>query len=334
MSVRFQYAGDKDISVGRAGGASLFKLPGAISFPPAGSYNSTLFGETYPTAEGGTSFTNPANGAAPPIPNQIVDVDVLNDGSGGTYIDWSSATNLQYNAYGVVFLTETAQPLNIEVPTSSGNYYQGGTYDNQYFHDGVGGWASGGVNSSYYSNGTDTNIALIGTPQTTEVPSGSGNYYDNGQIDGYTWNGSGGYNYPVTKGAYWTTGDTVGLSGLNVVEEIEVPTGGSLYGTGRTVIYTWDGSGGYNYPVYDGSYYPVDTLIWESVTYTSGSTDVPSGSGNYYDNTLNGDQYLWNGSGGYSYNSNWYYPYGTVIYNDGTYEYRWDGVGGYYSITL
>lgn len=282
MSVRFQYAGDKDISVGRAGGASLFSLPGGVSFPAAGSYNSTLFGETYPTAEGGTSFTNPANGAAPPIPNQIVDVDVLNDGSGGTYIDWSSATNLQYKAYGVVFLTETAQPLNIEVPSSSGNYYQGGTYDNQYFHDGVGGWASGGVNSSYYSNGTDTNISFLGPNQQSEIPSGSVNYFDNGRTDGYTWDGAGGYNYPVTKGSY--------------------------YSNGTFIVFVPDGT-------------------------FSDSTEVPSGSGNYYDAKQCGNDYFWNGSGGYNSPSAVckYYPNGTFIYNDGTNDYFWNGTGGYYT---
>ena len=313
-----------------AGSFQISEIAGVISFPPAGTYNSTLYGVEYPVAQGGSSFANPVTAAT--VPNQICDVDVENDGAGGTYTDWTTATNIQFKAFGNVFYTDpTPQSLDIEVPSGSGNYYQGGTYYNQFFHDGTGGWSSQGINQSYYSNGTDTNIALVGTPKTTEVPSGSGNYYNNGQIDGYTWDGNGGYNYPITKGAYWTTGDTVGLSGLNVVEQTEVPTGGSLYGTGRTVIYTWDGSGGYNYPVYDGSYYPVDTLIWESVTTTSGSTDVPSGSGNFYDSTLTGDQYLWNGSGGYNYNSSWYYPYGTFIYNDGTSDYYWDGTGGYYT---
>ncbi len=312
------------------GSFQISEIAGEISFPPAGSYNSTLYGVEYPQSEGGSTFNHPVLVAL--VPNTVCDVDVENDGAGGTYTDWTTATNIQPTPFGTVFyLDTTPQPLGVEVPSGSSAYYTGGTQQTEYIHDGNYSYTSQGVNPSYFSMGTDTNIELIGNSQTTEVPSGSGNYYDNGQIDGYTWNGSGGYNYPVTKGAYWTTGDTVGLSGLNVVEETEVPTGGSLYGTGRTVIYTWDGSGGYNYPVYDGSYYPVDTLIWESVTYTSGSTDVPSGSGNYYDNTINGYQYLWNGSGGYNYNSSWYYPYGTFIYNDGTSDYYWDGTGGYYT---
>lgn len=389
MAIRIQFAGDKSIGIGSRppGAFSLFKPPGA-AFPPAGSYNSTLYGETYPVAEGGTYFTDPTNGANPPIPNQICDVDVLNDGSGGTYIDWSSATNVQYEAYGVVFITHFSQPLNIEVPSGSFFYYQGGTFDNQYFHDGTGSWSSGGVNQSYYSNGTDTYIESVnGGDQQTEVPSGSGNYYSNGLFDGYTWDGSGGYNFPVTKGTYFPNGDETGLTGLDVLSQTEVPTGsGIYYYNGQNVGYTWDGSGGYNYPVTKVAYYSngTDTNLtaldvpnqlevpsgsgnyfndgtsvgytWDGtggynypvtkgsfyangvqITYVptgnqQTSVEVPSGSGNYYSSEQEIDVYDWDGSGNYSSYTTWqYFPMGSFIYNDGTYDYYWDGNGGYYT---
>lgn len=263
--------------VGDGFGTGSFGVDGPLtppSFPPAGSYNSTLFGETYPTAEGGTSFADPTNGANPPIPNQIVDVDVLNDGSGGTYIDWSSATNVQYKANGTVFLTESSLPLNIEVPSGSGFSYQGGTYDNQYYHNGTGGWYSGGVNQSYYSNGTDTNIEnLSGGDHQTEVPSGSLNYFSNGQFDGYTWDGSGGYNFPVTKGAYYTSGTQI----FHNDNTLEVPSGSGMYfQTGTYEEYQWDGFGGY-LDTSGGSYHSYGTYI-----YNDGSFD-----------------YYWDGNGGY-----------------------------------
>lgn len=266
------------------GSFQISEIAGVISFPPAGSYNSTLYGVEYPVAQGGSSFADPTNGAAPPIPNQICDVDVENDGVGGTYTDWTTATNIQYKTNGQQFLLDpVSYALLIEVPSGSGMNYQGGVYQNEYYHDGLGSFYSQGVNQSYYNNGTDTNIEFVGNPQTAEVPSGSGNYYDNGRTDGYTWDGFGSYNYPVTK----------------------------------------------------GSYYPNGTLVWESVTSTSGSTEVPASSGQYYDNTAVGDQYLWNGSGGYNYNSSWYYPYGTFIYWDGVNtDYYWDGSGGFYSVTI
>lgn len=226
MSVRFQYAGDKDISAGRSGGASLFKLPGAISFPPAGSYNSTLYGVEYPQSEGGSTFNHPVLVAL--VPNTVCDVDVENDGAGGTYTDWTTATNIQPTPFGTVFyLDTTPQPLDIEVPSGSSTYYTGGTQQTEYIHDGNYSYTTQGANPSYFSYGTDTNIELIGDPQTTEVPSGSGNYYDNGKIDGYTWNGSGGYNHPVTKGAYYGNGTYIYNDGTN--------------------DYYWDGNGGYYY---------------------------------------------------------------------------------------
>ena len=337
MAVKIQFAGDKSIGVGSRppGAFSLFKPPGA-AFPPAGSYNSTLFGETYPVAQGGTDFANPVTSAS--VPNQICDVDVLNDGSGGTYIDWSSATNVQYKANGVVFYTDpTQQASYTEVPSGSGNNVQNGTYNNEYFHDGTGSWSSGGINQSYYMAGTDTYIeSLNGGNQQTEVPSGSGNYYDNGQFDGYTWDGSGGYNYPVTKGTYFPNGDETGLTGLDVPNTQEVPIGSSnYYNTGEVNGYEWNGSGGYNY-VQKESQYPTGTLIfWGNVTSTSSAVEVPTGNGvNYFDSyVVSGDIYTWDflNSPPYVYASSFYYPSGTFITNDGTYDYYWDGSGGYYT---
>lgn len=351
MAIKIQFAGDKSIGVGSRppGAFSLFKPPGA-AFPPAGSYNSTLFGETYPTAEGGTSFTDPVNGANPPIPNQTVDVDVLNDGSGGTYIDWSSATNVQYKAYGVVFITESSLPLNIEVPSGSGNYYQGGTYDNQYFHDGAGLWSTQGVNQSYYSNGTDTNIGSVnGGDQQTEVPSGSGAYWSNGRFDGYTWDGSGGYNFPVTKGAYYNNGTDTNLTQYDSFQQTEVPSGsGNNYNNGQVLGYTWDGSGGYNYPVTKVAYYSNGTDTNLTGLNVDNLLEVPSGSGNFFhDGTSVG--YTWDGSGGYNYpvTKGSFYAYGDDItyvalqtevptgsnsfFSNGLSDrYDWDGNGGYY----
>ena len=336
MAIRFQFAGDKSIGIGSRppGAFSLFKPPGS-AFPPAGSYNSTLYGIEYPVAQGGTDFLNPFTSES--VPNQVCDVDVLNDGSGGTYIDWSSATNVQYKANGVVFYTDP-EPVatNTEVPSGSGNYVQNGTYNNEYFHDGTGSWSSGGANQSYYMAGSDTNIqSLNGGDQQTEVPSGSGNYYANGQFDGYTWDGNGGYNYPVTKGAYYSAGDDTNISGLDVPEQTEVPTGsGNHFYTGRSEGYTWDGSGGYNYPVVKGNFYSSGGLITEVPSgNTGGSVEVPLYSGNYFDSTFEVTPFYWDGSGGYTMGSllNPYYSSGTFIYNDGTSDYYWDGSGGYYT---
>lgn len=316
--------------VGDGFGTGSFGVDGPLttpSFPPAGSYNSTQFGIEYPVAEGGTDFANPVTSAS--VPNQICDVDVLNDGSGGTYTDWSSVTNVQYKANGSIFYTNFGVDNNIEVPTGSGNFYKGGTYDDQFAHDGFGGYTQTAINFSYYSNGTDTNIGSVnGGNQQTEVPSSSGNFYSNGRFDGYTWDGSGGYNFPVTKGAYYSNGTDTNLTGLNVDNLLEVPSGsGNYFSDGTSVGYTWDGSGGYNYPVTKGSFFPNG----DDITYVAYQLEVPNGSGTYYNNGLS-DRYDWNGSGGYSYYGvvGSYYSYGTFITNYSGTDYYWDGSGGYY----
>ena len=259
----------------RNGFGNIVSFPSAPSFPANGSYNSTLYGVEYPIAEGGASVTV----LSVAYPSQTCDVDVENDGAGGTYTDWTTATAGNYKPYGSSIYTDPAlEPLEVEVPGTSGNYYQGGTYQNSYYHDGAGSSYNEGTNSSYYSDGTNTNLTGLNEAGQVEVPSGSGSYYADGTYTGYTWNGSGGYNYPVN--------------------------GGSLYSNGTFIVFIPDGTYGV-------------------------STEVPSGSGNYYNAQECGNDYFWDGSGGYNSPTGVckYYPYGTSV---GTGNYYWDGTGGFY----
>ena len=270
MSVRFQFAGDKDISVGRAGGASLFKLPGIAGPPAAGTILETLTGQTYPPAEGGEYVNvNSTN-----YPSETASVYRKANGSGGNYLDWASAFDVAYIGNGTTFESSPNQAYQGEVPSSSGNYYQGGTYTIEYKHDGAGGYYEDNTTYSYYANGTDTNISGLGSNQQTEIPSGSGNYFDNGQMTGYTWNGSGGYNYPVTKGSYYSAGTAI--TNINIM--IEVPSGSaSLFESGKYDNYVWNGSGGYTSSL-AGSYHSYGTFI----TNYSGTDYYWDGAGGFY----------------------------------------------------
>lgn len=224
MSVWFKYAGDKDITPGHPGGSSLFTLPGGVSFPPAGSYNSTLYGEVYPIANGGTYFTASENTVD--YPNQICDVIVKNDGSGGTYTDWATVTNIQYNANGVLADTYLSPHLggSLEVPSGSGNVIS--NYDAagwQFTHDGGGGYYATDYGIVYIAAGT-----LTGYYQNarTEVPDLTGNYYDNGTYYDCIHDGSGGYYVGnVQYGSYYMSGEYITNDG--------------------TYSYYWDGNGSY-----------------------------------------------------------------------------------------
>lgn len=307
-------------------------LSAVPSFPPAGSYNSTLYGVEYPIAEGGSSFPHPF--ISGDVPNQTCDVDVLNDGVGGTYTDWSTATNINYKTVGTHFYTTASQiawGVNlVEVPSSSGNYY-----DTQYgfetaFHDGAGSWEYGSLSGPYYwADGVEVSENLRFVYQI-EVPTGSGLFYNNGQYESYYWDGVGGFTYEVNQGSYAAAGQFI----YTVQETLEVPIGsGNYYNSGRNFDFQHDGNGGYQATAIYGSYYSSGTSIIFTQTATWSPVEVPTGSGNYFDSEEEGDEYTWDGSGGYVFNTSVvrYFSYGVFITNDAGTIYYWDGSGGYYS---
>jgi hypothetical protein len=236
----------------------------------------------YSIANGGDSFSITLFGgtSSTDVPNENAQFQIKNDGSCGTYTDYTTAFNVGYKDYGLIFdtdLSSSTGTATVEVPDASGNYASIGDNYATRVHDGSGSWTTSSTTVFY-----PYNTLIYSLDNQAEVPSSSGTYYSNG--------------------------------------------------TG--VQYKSDGVGGY-FSSNVGSLYSAGTLIFENITSTSGSTEVPSSSGNYYDNTAEGDQYLWNGSGGYTYNSSWYYPNGTFIYWDGVNtDYYWDGSGGFYSVTV
>jgi hypothetical protein len=102
-------------------------------FPAAGTFNSWLYDVTYPIANGGASV----NADGQYFPSQFCDVQVENDGSGGTYTDWTTATSIQYFAYGVIFLSNGPYVWDITIDSID---YPNGTYLDIYKHNGTGGY--------------------------------------------------------------------------------------------------------------------------------------------------------------------------------------------------
>lgn len=224
MSVRFHFAGDKDISVGRAGGASVFK-PSAVapSCPANGTFYQVSTGVPYPASEGGTEvfvYETSAN-----YPNQTASVDTYHDGSCGTYYDWASASNIAVQGYGVTIVVVT-DDASVTVEINS-NYYQVGTADYTAYHDGAGGYYLGYENYSYSPYGTYLTNAT-GQSVQIEVPSSSMNYVVAGTCDyNYYSDGAGGY-YNTQVNISW------------------YPYGTFLYNDGSYDYYS-DGNGGYYY---------------------------------------------------------------------------------------
>lgn len=126
MSVWFKYAGDKDITPGHPGSASLFNLPSGGGFPAYGTFLFTAYDIVFPVEHGGAYYENVDTLF---YPTQTCQVDVKADGAGGQFYDWTTATGAAYfpNLTFICLENLPAAANPIEVPEESGNFYNSGT---------------------------------------------------------------------------------------------------------------------------------------------------------------------------------------------------------------
>jgi hypothetical protein len=227
----------------------------------------------YPIAEGGESVTVDAIA----YPSQFCDVTVKNDGSGGTYTDWSTATNIEYFTSGTITtITSTQTPVEMPAP-HEGTYFDSEVKVEVFTHDGTGSSTVSG-DWAYYAD----NTLIVGSPSTdqqAEVPSGSSSYHNNGKYDTYAWDGAGAIE-SITLGSFYADNTLI----YNSNNQTEVPSGSSNYfDNGTTTSYKWNGSGGYT-ATGGGSYYAYGTYITgDGTTSYYWSND---GTGGYYDETV------------------------------------------------
>lgn len=245
----------------------------AGGFLPYGTFIQTLNNQTYPISEGGSYFDSPVDGTTD-IPNQKATVNELANGTGGVFLDWDNASNIEFIYNGVVFYVfdewldyESGNTVNV-----NGVDYFSQRHKNDYRHNGSGGYDAGYSNLSFKPYGT----FIVSIDSQSEVPSGSGNYAPNGLVNNYYHDGNGG-SYSVTTGAYYSSGLDTNITGFDVAIQLEVPSGsGSYFNTGQSSGYYWDGSGGV-YSATKGTPYADGTFIYND------------GMNNYY----------WNGYGGW-----------------------------------
>lgn len=283
------------IGTGISSGSSHSRFGGILSstpttggggYPAYGTILSTSYGVDF---ENGYTTQSAYLGAI--VYTQTCDVDTVADGYGGSFVNWTGAVNVQYKPYGTHIADGQAIGMYpVEVPTGSGVYHNSAlSDDSEEIYDGTGGAIIIPIGfDHYYSNGTLIYSHSINS--TTEVPSDSTHYYDNGLISNYEyqWNGSGNYNdvFINETGSLYTSGTEVDESirynsGYDYM--IEVPsTSGSVFQSGKTYEYSyfWNGTGGY----------------------------YADPTGNLFGN----------------YNAD-----GVFIYNDGANDWYWDGLGGY-----
>lgn len=208
----------------RNGFNSIVSFPSvAPSYPAYGSYNSTLYGVTYPIVNGGASVT--VNSTA--YPSQTCEVTVKNDGAGGTYTDWTTATDVQYipNETSIVSIT-----TNLFINVAGGDYDNGSSTE-EFKHNGTGGYSS----SVTYSYPADDTLIVAATSA---------------------------YNVDMITNCNGTLSGTVGTITTNYYHDggggsdSTAPTTSYLsYRTLSTSEYCDDGSGNYQWTYYysDGS---------------------------------------------------------------------------------
>jgi hypothetical protein len=162
----------------------------APSYPPAGSIVSTQYGIEYPVAYGGSEVYIQNDGTDYYFPNQTCNVDTVNDGSGGTYINWGGAYNIQYKDSNQPLATFTTNNYitisNTSCNGSQGPFSNGYSY-NAYNHNGMGGYqgVAGGNNYQYYGYSFYSESC----------------WFDDGMGGGYTYN----YSYNSDgNGSYYT----------------------------------------------------------------------------------------------------------------------------------
>lgn len=325
--------------VSRTGFGSIVSFPSGPSFPAAGTITGYTGLQEYPIVNGGTYFSNPLGGGD--VPNQNATFAIRADGSGGTYTDFGTTGTVSYKPPGI-FATDTASPTVLYVNIGGSDYAGGNSYP-AYSHDGSGSYNSV-TNTIWYPYGTELNSAS----NSTEVPEFSGTYYNNGTSTSFRSDNNGGY-YSTITGSYYSNGV---LINQNITGETGtyVDINGTYYYANYTGDrYTWNGTGGYTY--FAEWQKPYGT----SITSAASTTEVPSGSNNYYSNgkTTN---YYWQGDGStyYTTETGSFNSDGTLVFENvtsnssfwlnaastyyvGTYygdKYTWNGSGGYnYSST-
>lgn len=271
MSVRFQFAGDKDISVGRAGGTSLSAPVSLASFPAYGTFIETLYNEEVPIANGGGSVTYQSN----TYPNQVSTVDKLANGTGGWFLDWANQRDTQYKTSQ--FTTYTSSSPNIVI--NGYDYGAGCTYYGDVFHDGSGWYTEVGTGGGCYSFGSYITNGGGGS-DTISTPIGTWAYQTWDSVN-YYHDGSGGYyeerNYTYNA----VSGDSIGTDYTAGSNSREVPDMSGNYFSYQiwdfSTLY-YNGSGGY-YATYNYTY---DDTYGDYITNDGSNTYYWDGSGGYY----------------------------------------------------
>jgi len=193
-----------------------------VSFPAYGTYNSTIYGADY--IAGSYAVIQYVT-----YYSQTADYIVKNDGAGGTYTDYATASNIQYNTGS--FLTTTNETHDggiVTLPYGLGTYPTASYSGYAYSWNGSGGYTT----TDGYVLSTYTGQIGANDYSNTDVSSGyylvnvAGSTYQNGKYTYYFISYAGGYSSSDNQGSYQSYGTYITNDGMGN-------------------YYYWDGNGGY-----------------------------------------------------------------------------------------
>lgn len=216
-----------------SGSFTFGEVPSGGGFPPYGSLAYIEYGAEYSAGGGvagtvlitGTNFSNTYY-------TQLCDLPYYNDGVGGVFLDFGTATNIRYKPFGTLCVSgvpdeHPAGYVNIwggEYPTALA-----GGYD--YYHDGAGSVYVVDWNVTANNNNILTDDYVNSTSQANYYMvniGGTGTFLGNGRYTRYTITGVGTYSASNDQGSYYSSGTPTGVYDPNTNNE-----------------YYWNGSGGY-----------------------------------------------------------------------------------------
>jgi hypothetical protein len=210
----------------RTGFGTIVSFPsGGPSFPPAGSFNSNL---TYADYLAGIIISVNALDYY----SQYADYIVKNDGAGGTYIDYATASNITFKTGNFLNTTnETHNGAFVTLPYGLGSFPTAQYAGYDYTWNGSGGYTQSDYSMNYSFSGQ------IATDYTNS--NSTANYYmvdvfgtslQNGKYTAYFHNSVGSYSSSDNNGSFQPYGLYTGVNDPS-------------YG----IPVYWDGYGGYYY---------------------------------------------------------------------------------------
>jgi hypothetical protein len=169
------------------------------------------------------------------FPNQTGDVPVRADGSGGSYYDYTTVTDVKFIQVGVPVSGGSDIAVDpIYIVISGTSYPNGSGQYNQLSHNGSGGWQYDYLeNRTYVGYGVPF---VINSYLESAGPFGS--YIPDGRADAYWSDNNGSY--------FESTGGITTVDGVSVYRSSGgyFPYG-TLIGSDEMSTYYWNGTGGY-----------------------------------------------------------------------------------------